>query len=802
MKKRVKSNFANFSSEAIGRIAYFKMFGIDEEVFVGDWNDGVYKGTFIEAKKVITNINQTLFQAIKGLSRLRIKGKSIPKTINLLSLNEGIAYVFESRYFLKEIEKIYTGSASRNNMGFSTKIKHETVRYYNTAEHGRMAELLEDEGFIKIHIDSKDVHGWSNRFYLEKPKATKSDFFNELAKPKHFKELIYPWTGKESDFKYIMDLLNDKINRKELGAFYTPPPYCKKAVKLVRMGIKQVPEGNDYVIVDRPGGTGNLLEFLTDKNVDDITLGELDKYVDKELYDKYIRDKGIVITAFDSGRNRNNITIGELEEQKTNISIHEHIFDNELSHVIVATYEQKEWIVLHERFGDKVRELIPLDIDQNDALIKGGDALEIDVFDKIKPHIEDKNCNIILFENPPYRDSSSVDKDENSKSSKGKFVYEEMKKDLPTLPVNNISTARDIANQFIWSGWKYYLTKPNDCYIVFSPVKYWKSLGLGNKKFIDGYLFNRDHFHSSPSAISCICWQNIDENRDILKLKVFDIIDNKIVDIDEEIEIKKVYNTFLSFFDKRSFKDDIKRTFVLKSNGYEKENTGKRSTVNKNIVGYLQPLGFAINQNNIYLTRLAHYDLRGFYLRSDNFLEKLPLFCAKCYPQTNWYKKNIYFTTADGGNKYTKDINFLKSCLIFTCLSSKNHCISLKGPDDKFYQNKLCFDTDTLASKTLKTYKLNNIEQNLLNTFEEILKEAKKTKNYIKEAKKTKNYNKKYKYGTYQIDTELNTFHIIDDEKRYENALLNTKLIELKGKLSAYYENAIQPKLFQYELLK
>jgi len=46
---------------------------------------------------------------------------------------------------------------------------------------------------------------------------------------------------------------------------------------------------------------------------------------------------------------------------------------------------------------------------------------------------------------------------------------------------------------------------------------------------------------------------------------------------------------------------------------------------------------------------------QGFYLRSNNFIDKLPLFAAKLYPQKNWYERDIYFTTADGGDRYLKD---------------------------------------------------------------------------------------------------------------------------------------------------
>jgi hypothetical protein len=317
-------------------------------------------------------------------------------------------------------------------------------------------ELKTSDTIYSLHKRESSC-GKESRFLLFQ---TKKALFNELKKPKHFKHLIYPWKGKESDFKYILDLLNDRIHRKELGAFFTPPIYCKKALELVRKAIKQVPKENDYIIVDRCAGTGNLEECLTDKNVKDIIIGELIKYIGEEFRNKYLRDKKDIISTFFSDKKMDEITIGELENHKTNISMYDYLFDNELSHCIVATYELKEWIVLNERIGDKVKTIIPPNINPNNALVDGGDALAVEVFDEIKPYIQDENCNVILFENPPYRDSSGSNiENEQNKTNKGNFIFEEMKKDLVNLPNSNISTARDISNEFIWSAWKYYLTK-------------------------------------------------------------------------------------------------------------------------------------------------------------------------------------------------------------------------------------------------------------------------------------------------------------------------------------------------------
>lgn len=819
MAKILTKSKKKFLSEREGQIQFFADLRIDADVELTHNTDGVYRGTLFEFKLTISDINKVLFQAIKYLSHRRIKGKPTPAQIFLIALNEQIAYLFNSGNFLADIEKMYAGAASKNNADFNTKIKPEKIEYSNLKGLNRLTEILDVENYTKIHIDAFDVVGWANHYYAFNPRASKSDLFRELRSPKQFKNYIYPWKGKDIEFKYIHDLLNAKILKKELGAFFTPAPYCRKATELVRRAIKQLPKGHDYIILDRTAGTGNLEEFLTDKKVDDITIEELDRYIDKDLKTKYLKDKKDVINTFYSNR-FNDITIGELEKRKTKMSLRDYLSDDELSHAIVNTYELKEWIVLFERLGDKVRLIIPPQADPANALVKGGDALSehfvlgsragkkfskeyLAIIDELNGYVANKKMNIILLENPPYRDTSAANvENSTNRSNKGAFVFEEMKEDLKNLANSNISTARDISNQFIWSGWKHYLTKPDDYFVLFSPVKYWKSLGLGEKKFIDGFLFNREFFHAGPSAISCILWKNINDSQKELTLKMFDIDTKKTPEQEDDelielhkIKVKKVKTTLEPFFDRRSFEDDIETKVYFENDG--KEITGRKtdgkSYINENIVGYLVVKGFAVTQHDVYLLRGTRYNIRGFYLRSDNFIEKLPLFAAKLYPQKNWYERDVYFTTADGGDRYLKDMGLLKACFIFTCLSQRNHCRSFNGSDGRFYKNELCFDKGTLASKKLKEYKLTKEEQDLLETFADI----------ITKAKRTKNYNKKYTYGTYQIDEELNTRYKNENgEWIYDYPELNTAINSLKTKLAKYYEVVVQPELFEYELLK
>ncbi|MCX6751952.1 MAG: hypothetical protein NTZ87_00410 [Candidatus Nomurabacteria bacterium] len=204
-----KSSNKSFHSEREGQIKFFDDLKITTDVELTYNTDGVYKGTLFEFKLTISDINKVLFQAIKYLSHRRIKGKPIPAQILLVALNEENAYLFNSGDFIADVEKIYAGAASKNNVDFSTKIKPEKIDFSNIKGLQRLTEILEIQKYTKIHIDVFNVVGWATHYYTVDPKASKSKLFEELRSPKKFKDYIYPWKGKDIDFKYIMDLLND-----------------------------------------------------------------------------------------------------------------------------------------------------------------------------------------------------------------------------------------------------------------------------------------------------------------------------------------------------------------------------------------------------------------------------------------------------------------------------------------------------------------------------------------------------------------------------------------------------------------
>ena len=119
--------------EKEGQIDFFKTFRIDYEnnnVLIED-TDGVWNGNLLEFKLNINDVSKTLFQAIKYLSKMRVKGISIPKNILLISLNEEVCYVFNSQDYFDEIHKIYYGPASKNNDGFVMSKSYVKKIYYS-----------------------------------------------------------------------------------------------------------------------------------------------------------------------------------------------------------------------------------------------------------------------------------------------------------------------------------------------------------------------------------------------------------------------------------------------------------------------------------------------------------------------------------------------------------------------------------------------------------------------------------------------------------------------------------------------
>lgn len=692
------------------------------EQIITDNTDGVLNGNLLEFKLNINDLNSVLFQSIKYLSSMRIKGKSIPANILLISLNTNKAYQFYSQDYLPFIEKVYTLGASKENNGFQGSAPITTFDLNEEVERENFIKILKSNNYTKINLDENCIVGWGERFYRENPMAKKSDFIGEeggkvniigeIRKPNKLKKFIEPYEGEDNiKFRYLMDKLNDNLTQKNLGAFYTHKLYAQKSLELVREAIKRVPEGNDYVIIDRCAGTGNLEQFMT---------------------------------------------------------------DDELSHTIVSTVEYYEYKVLFELLGDKVRHIIPPTEESdtfNAGLVRGADALSEEYINSklIKQYINNPKCTIILFENPPYAETTSIEHQKQKagkKSSiwKNSFVVQEMKKEVKGTASN------DLGNAFIWSAFKYYLRQPTDSYIVYSPVKYWKAQHLISKKFLNGFAFNRRHFHTNIDAcIMVALWSNEDD----LKTTSFDLqafnIDKEQIKNEGNIKIERIFNSYSEkYFDTRKFIDD-ENSVLCELNGKE-ISSGKKIRIkplfNENILGYMAVYSSGFDNPDLHSSLLiaGRYDGNGFFLRNDNFMEKLPMFAASRYITYNrfWTERARIMKSADGADSYLQAVKngkiftMLQKILLFTCLETQNHMRTFTGSDGRFYRNQLCLDCsngNTLAKEKLANFIPNEQEQQLLKQWDLVLENA----------KKTANYDRTLTYGVYQIIDELNTSH--KDEK-------------------------------------
>lgn len=767
---------ASYTTEREGQIEFYETFiprvdpDLDLDGILADDNDGVINGNLLEFKLRVIDLNTVLFQCVKYLSARRLKGKPVPANVVIVSLEDSVAYIYRSEDYLGQIETVYNGPSSKNNSGFTAGKYADKLDYSDQLSAERLVMTLKTDNYTKTHIDENCIVGWAEEYYRLRPDARKEHFIGdstgkhqvtgEIRQPKIFERYLIPYTGQTNvKFDYLMDCLNDFLQKKDLGAFFTPEPYAEKARELLAQAISRVPSGNDYVVIDRCAGTGNLERGLSE----DI-----------------------------------------------------------LSHCIVSTKEYYEYKVLQELIGSKVRHIIP-PIEAEDTFdagnVRGADALTQEYVENplIRRYIDDPSCTIILFENPPFAETTSMEhqkRGEGKRSSSGwkaSWVLEQMRKAVKENPSISGTSTNDMGNAFIWSAFEYYLRQPTDSYVVFSPIKYWKAQGLVKKRFIDGFAGDRFHFHARKhSCVLVALWSNEDEESDSFTVDGYDIVKGKL-GAPVSLDFRKVDSLYSSrYYDKRKMNDDIDGGILLQKTGIEATTQKKRLKPrwNKNILGYMVADGVGLDNPELHsiLVSAGIFNGNGFYLRRDNFLQKLPMFAASRYISYNgsWTERGRVMKSADGADKFLKDAasgklnQWLLRTLLFTCLEYQNHMRSFTGGDGRTYRNELCLDTSngsTVASETLKKLDRRVRESELLAAWSRVLEEA----------KETTLYDSSLTYGFYQIGEELNTWHEQPNGKKgriYDYPSLNGSIRTLKELNKEYYLKEIVPKLFEYEFLK
>lgn len=551
-----------------------------------------------------------------------------------------------------------------------------------------LMKFLDKKEYIKGWINEYSIVSYNDLFYKGKDATDKQLFIEEIKNPKELNIKPYHWIETGVLATDLLDCLGGKALKKRLGAFFTPDEYVKISTEYFRNAIKRIPEGYDYIILDRCAGTGNLEKFLTNK---------------------------------------------------------------ELSHCVLNTYVYAEWTTLKGLYEDRARYIIPHTKDNKDVdgLLSDGDALT-EEFDKVIRKIIDKERKkangklvVIGLENPPYSEPQAEATRKNGQTWKqSSWVKEQMKKKKLGISSN------DLSNQFIFSMFKY----ANE-YIVYAPIKYWKSQHLLDSNFNEGYLCNRKSFHSTEAGISLISWTKGNA-------------ENNVLDVDSDLgkrKLKKVENVLTSINP-----PNTKNKFV---NLYHV--SGTPDFKHGRIANYTC---------NIHCKEIG--------IGNSNIFQALPLFVANCYKPKDYTEKEVIMKSGDGGIKYQSDKDFLMDCFVWACLSNANKCISKKG-----LKNELCLNQNTKADKLLI---INNRNTKLLQEWREILKLI----------KTTEEYNSKFTYGLHQIIKDINVKVEIGRNKKNEPIMehkygkLNNKIKDFKEQLKEFYDKYLTSKLFKYELLK
>jgi len=168
--------------ERDGQIEFYKTFlprvnpdiSIDE--IIADNNDGVLYGNLLEFKLNVSDLNAVLFQCIKYLSALRIKGKPVPANILIIDLNAETAWLYHSAPYLEQIETPYSGGASKDNSGFVGGDAAKVMRYGSDIDAEALIAVLKENKFTKINIDENCVVGWAAHFTRPIPWRGKRTF--------------------------------------------------------------------------------------------------------------------------------------------------------------------------------------------------------------------------------------------------------------------------------------------------------------------------------------------------------------------------------------------------------------------------------------------------------------------------------------------------------------------------------------------------------------------------------------------------------------------------------------------------
>ena len=648
-------------------------------------------GSLIEFK-IVAKSNSDVFNQMKRYIRAyNARGLSLPKY--------GVYIITESQkytVFNLEYESYCEDAVICSNLDLVVNLE----RRCSNAD-----SWINNTESQKGWIDENSIVAYNDIYFSSRGKSRKKkdDFIAELANPTILNIKPYEWQPNGDMERKLLDCLGSAELKKRLGAFFTPEYAARQSTNYVRNIIRNLSEDEDYVIVDRCCGSGNLeMEFT----------------------------------------------------------------EEELNHCILSTMVFAEKTTLKGLYEGKVKAILPLDeTTDSEGCMPSGDALSEEFNNGLSTVLEicrrdaesrRKKLVVIGLENPPYAEpqAEATRSGKTQKGTTNNWLTEQMKQDESVKGKASV----DLANKFIWSGFKWFF----DYYVVYSPIKYWKSQHLIDKKFLEGCIANRADFHATEGGISIISWKNEDTVNEHITLQAR--VGNEIKDI----VVKKVHTGIGKILP------------ALKEKNWEVSYTSYSGTPDfKN--GYLASSSKgAGNAGGV-----------SYCLVNDELKKRLPLFVANCYTCKDFTEKEIIMKSGDKGTLYQEDREFLEDCFLWCCLTDRNKCIS-----DRTRQNEMALEQNSKADQIVDR---TGYRMDLIRTW----------RNVITQAKACEEYNPNYKYGLAQIISELDInkdTEMIDKNGKFlqekKNQELHDAIITMKEELKKFYSNYLEPKLFEYELLK
>ena len=654
------------------------------------------------------------------LFEMKLEIRSYPEVekqiIRYIKAYNSVAMQIPSKAIALDINKreynLYNISTNKNGEVSLQKIKQDI--WINPTDFKDLINSSLNQS-CKGWICEESIVSYNNEYCKKHKKASKEEVKLELINPQELN--IHPFDWEEQLSKEMIDreqnnwltfnmnMLGCFLLKKQLGAYFTPDKYVKISTNYLKECISKIKnDGFDYLIIDTCAGTGNL-----------------EKFFEPEWLEK----------------------------------------------TILNTYDYTEWTTLKGIYEGRVKMIIPNNSKYRNekGLLLDGDALSESfnsyLVNWINDNIDRNKYKIIMLENPPFAEpQGNASKGQKTFSVKDIYIYNEMAKHK--FDKKNVN--RDLANMFIWKAFN--IIKA-DYYILYSPIKYWKSQHIIDKNFIAGHCCNREYFNASEGCITLILWENKNKENNFLKLTN---------DFNKETLIKKQFKNPAELL--KDSLDSKPFVYLFNLSNIPKSDNGK-----------------LINNIEAY----ANYckTQKAYRLSNDNILEQLPLWVANCYKCKDYTEVDVIMKSADGGSEYINDTDFLKKCFIWSCLSDKSFCIS----SDNII-NQFCLYQNTMAANILKTLILDEADKEILKIWNKLL---------IK-IKEKQEYNSKYKYGLYQIEKDINvdiesgrkdkTGKMIMVKKYNNSGDIDDLIKQLKNALNIYRDEYINNKLFCYQLLK